>query len=389
MQKRIQSVDVLRGLVMVIMALDHTRDFFHSRAMVDNPLNLETTTVALFFTRFITHYCAPVFVFLSGTSAYLQRNKKSKAELSSFLMKRGLWLIFVEIVVINFLFSFDPGYHFVALQVIWSIGISMIILGLMVWLPLPAILVTGLVIVLGHDLLDAFELSHKAPFPLWYDLIHHSGGHALNEHHNLFVMYPFLPWAGLMMLGYCVGVIMRSENAWLRRRFLIGTGLAMLLFFIVVRWSNFYGDPAPWSSQSTLLYTFLSFINVSKYPPSLLYICITIGPALIFLALFENTQNAFTRFISVYGRVPFFYYVLHFALIHSLSTIAFFMRGHSFEEGWNNTEAFSKFSIPGEGYPLAIVYLIWAFVFLSLYPLCKWYDRYRAAHKEKWWLSYL
>ncbi|MBD0278166.1 MAG: DUF1624 domain-containing protein, partial [Flavisolibacter sp.] len=202
---RIDAIDLLRGLVMIIMALDHTRDFFHITAWTDDPLNLQTTTPALFFTRWITHFCAPVFVFLAGTSAYFQSLRKTKKELSGFLLKRGLWLIFIEIVLINFAFSFDIHFGLIALQVIWAIGISMVLLALAIWMPFSAILIVGLLIVLGHNSLDFFEAQHTGSYSMAYALLHRQNFYPLGGGHNLMVMYPFLSWTGLMMTGYCFG----------------------------------------------------------------------------------------------------------------------------------------------------------------------------------------
>lgn len=389
MQNRIRSVDFLRGLVMIIMALDHTRDFFHVQSLTNDPLNLATSTPVLFLTRWITHFCAPVFVFLSGTSVYLQAARKSKKELSSFLIKRGVWLILVEILVINLIFSFDIFYTMIGLQVIWAIGISMVILGLLIWLPFEAILAIGLIIVAGHNLLDFYEKANPGPYNAGYNLLHHFGFHSLVGNKKLLILYPFLPWTGLMLMGYCLGKILRNPDEEYRKKFLLRAGFTVIVLFIIVRFINVYGDPDPWSVQKNPLYTVLSFINVHKYPPSLLYMAVTIGPALLFLAWFEKTQNKFSTVVSVYGRVPFFYYILHFFLIHTLSAISFLAHGNTVKEGISHPENLMNFMKAGEGYSLAVVYLIWMGVVLSLYPLCKWYDQYKTSHKEKWWLSYL
>lgn len=389
-KKRITSVDLLRGAVMVIMALDHTREFFHSAALNSNPLDLSTTTPVLFFTRWITHICAPVFVFLSGTSAYLQSARKSKKELSIFLITRGLWLILAEITIINLIFSFDISFSAFALEVIWAIGISMVILGLVIWLPFEIILAIGLLIVLGHNALDFYERGKGGAFGALYNLIHRVGFHSLSEKHQLLILYPFLPWAGLMMLGYCLGKVLRNNNAAHRKRFLVITGMSAIVLFIILRFINVYGDPFRWSTQGNGFYTFLSFINASKYPPSLFFICMTIGPALLLMAWWDNIQNGVTKIISVYGRVPFFYFVTHFFIIHLFSAIAFFMRGHSFaEDAADLSTPFIKFIKEGEGVQLRYVYLIWLAIVIVLYPVCKWYDNYKTSHKEKKWLSYL
>lgn len=391
---RIESIDLLRGFVMIIMALDHTRDFFHKTAFTDDPLNLATTTPALFLTRWITHYCAPVFVFLAGTSAFFQSTRKAKPELSKFLISRGLWLVFIEIVVVNLAVTFDPNYTIIGLQTIWSIGISMIILGLAIWMPFPLLLTTGLVIVFGHNALDFYEQQFPPnhTYNIFYSFLHRSGVYPLNKEHSLLIFYPFLSWAGLMMLGYCFGKLFSKYQGVQRRKVLTWLGLGVIFFFIALRATNLYGDAFHWSTQKNLLYTVFSFINTVKYPPSLLYMCMTIGPAILFIAWWGNVKNGVTKFITVYGRVPFFYYVLHFTLIHILSTIAFFTRGHSVAQGIHSinegANAPFNFVIAGEGYSLWVVYAVWIFVFVSLYPLCKWFSEYKQTHKQ-WWLSYL
>lgn len=386
---RIDSIDFLRGLVMIIMALDHTRDFFHTTAFTDDPLNLATTTPALFLTRWITHFCAPVFVFLAGTSAFFQHQRKRTAALSRLLISRGLWLVLIEVVVISFAVSFDPTYSIIGLQTIWAIGISMIILGLFIWLPFAAIFSLGLLIALGHNALDFYEADHSGGYSFVYSLLHRPGFFSLSENFSVLVLYPFLPWAGLMMLGYCFGKLFTLFEGRQQRRILTLLGLGLILFFIALRSINLYGDANPWTTQKNILFTVFSFINTVKYPPSLQYMCMTIGPAVLLVACMGAIKNSFTRFVTVYGQVPFFYYVLHFFLIHLLSMGAFFLRGHSFSEGVHNgPEAPFNFVISGEGYTLLVVYGVWLFVVLALYPLCRWFSRYKVTHKQ-WWLSYL
>jgi len=386
---RYDGIDFLRGLIMIIMALDHTRDFFHKYALSDDPLNLQTTTPVLFFTRWITHFCAPTFVFLAGTSIFFQSLRKSKKELALFLLKRGLWLILVELVIMDFSYSFDIHFRLFALQTIWSIAISMIILALVIWLPFRAILFIGLLIVLGHNSLDFLEKDPSFK-PGWgYDLLHRPGFYHLWGTHYLFILYPFLSWAGLMMLGYCFGKLYVNQEA-RRKKWLLIIGFSAVALFIILRLLDKYGDPLHWSPQKNSTYTFLSFMNVLKYPPSLLYMLATIGPALIFLAFTDKLRNGFTRFVTVYGRVPFFYYILHFFLIHIFSAIAYLMRGHTFQEGSQPQKdlLIPQFIKPGEGYSLELVYLIWIGIVLLLYPLCKWFANYKQKHKD-WWLSYL
>ena len=387
--QRIYSVDILRGLVMIIMALDHTRDFFHAEAFTKDPLDPATTTVLLFFTRFITHFCAPVFVFLAGTSIFLQSLRKSKAELSAFLFKRGLWLIFVEVILITFAWSFDFRLSMFFLGVIWTIGIAMVLMGLIIRLPFTFILFIGVVIVMGHNILDAIESTHQG---FWWDLLR-NGNFAFHEiipGRSIIIIYPFVPWLGLMMVGYCFGKIYEPTFSRTRRKkLLINSGFAIILLFIILRFFNMYGDPHPWTTQQNGVATFLSFLNVHKYPPSLLFLCITIGPSLIFLALFETTETKISRMISVFGKVPFFYYMVHIYLIHGLSTILFFTRGHSFAEGIQNINGIPfYFIIPGEGYSIGIVYLIWMLIVIALYPLCKWFSDLKQKSKH-WVFSYL
>lgn len=387
--QRIYSIDILRGLVMIIMALDHTRDFFHAEAFTKDPLDPATTTVLLFFTRFITHYCAPVFVFLAGTSIFLQSLRKSKAELSAFLFKRGLWLIFVEVILITFAWTFDFGFTMFILQVIWAIGISMVLMGLIIRLPFGIIFLAGLLIVTGHNILDGIESTHQG---FWWDLLR-NGNFAFHEilpGRQLGIIYPFVPWLGLMMVGYCFGKIYEPTFSRTRRKkLLINSGFAIILLFILLRFFNIYGDPHPWTTQHNGVATFLSFLNVHKYPPSLLFLCLTIGPSLIFLALFETTNNKLTQIINVYGKVPFFYYILHFYIIHTLCMVLFLTRGHTFAEGKQSVYGIPfNFLIPGEGYSIGVVYLIWILIVVALYPLCKWFSELKRKGKH-WVFSYL
>ena len=386
--KRVKAVDLLRGLVMIIMALDHTRDFFHYSAFTENPLDPATTTPVLYFTRWITHFCAPTFVFLSGASAWFQSLKKTKKELSLFLIKRGAWLILLEITVINFVFSFDVHFHEVGLQVIWAIGVSMIILGLLIWLPFPVILIAGLLIVTGHNSLDFYEAKNANDLSLLYHIIHRLNLFDYGNFH-LLVFYPFLPWTGLMLMGYCFGKLLSKTSGEQQKKILLWIGAGIVAVFIGLRLLDMYGDPDVLTSTTKPLDSLYIFLNTNKYPPSLLYMCMTIGPSILFIAFFQNAGGRIARIISVYGRVPFFYYVLHFTLIHLVSAIFFLARGHSVKDGLNNDVMVPNFIRPGEGTGLFVVYLLWLTIVLVLYPLCKWYDQYKQSHKEKWWLSYL
>jgi uncharacterized membrane protein len=386
---RVQSIDVLRGIVMIIMALDHVRDFFHVGAFTGDPLDAATTTPALYLTRWITHFCAPTFVFLAGTSSYLVGLRKSKAELSGFLIKRGFWLIVVEAAIISLGLTFNPFYNLIAFQVIWAIGISMVLLGVLVRLPYTAIFIIGLIVVLGHNALDSAEIARKYELSFWWDLVHGArfDAYPYAPNHVLLIIYPFLPWTGLMIMGYAAGKLFAGDFPVLqRKKILLYTGLGLIALFVVLRFINGYGDPAPWSPQANGK-TIYSFFNVTKYPPSLQYMSITIGIALLALVALENIQNKVTEFAKVFGRVPFFYYVLHFYLIHLLTVIAFFVEGYGVKDIVDPQVPF-LFRPQHFGYPLWAVYLVWMTVVLLLYPLCKRYNQYKSTHRQ-WWLSYI
>lgn len=386
--RRVESVDLLRGIIMVIMALDHTRDFFHIGAFTGDPLDPSTTTPMLYATRWITHFCAPVFVFLAGTSAWFQGRRKTVKELSSFLLSRGLWIILVEVLVMTFILTANYRYDVFIFQVLWAIGISMVIMGFMVRLPFSAILITGLVIVFGHNLLDYAEAG-KDVLPVWWKVIHRPAYIPISESRGIMIMYPFLPWTGLMLLGYCLGSVFTNYDPQARSKILLRSGIGLLALFLILRATNIYGDPQPWTNQGDAVKTIMSFMNVAKYPPSLLYLCATLGPALIFLALVKEVRGRLAGFFLVIGRVPMFYYIVHFFVLSLAGFAMYFLKGHTWEEGMNREGPF-KFIVPGEGYDLLTVYLIWfGLVVFILYPLCRRYDKYKQAHPEKKWLSYL
>jgi len=389
-RNRIGSIDTLRGLVMVIMALDHVRDFFHITAFTQDPTNLNTTTPALFFTRWITHFCAPVFVFLAGTSAYLLGQKRTKKELSAFLIKRGLWLIIAEITLVGLGWTFDPLFHGAMLQVIWAIGCSMILLGVLIYLPFKIVVATGLIIFLGHNVFDLVPTPQQGVGGVLIKAFFTARGSFYELPSNRFIgfLYAILPWASVMILGYGFGYFYRAEVSMeQRRKWLLLLGSGVIALFIIFRFIEAYGDPRHWTPQKNGLFTFLSFINTNKYPPSLEYLCMTLGPAIIVLALIENVQNRLTAFLSTFGRVPFFYYILHIYLIHFLCVAAFFITGHSTNEIADKNSPF-LFRPANFGFSLPVVYLIWIFAVTLLYPLCRWYNKYKATH-NKWWLSYV
>ena len=371
---------------MVIMALDHTRDFFHLTAMTDDPLNLATTTVPLYFTRWITHFCAPAFVFLSGISAYLSSLKKSRQQAAAFLVKRGLWLIVVEIVIITFGLTFNPFFSFIILQVIWAIGTSMVLLGIFSLLPYRVIALIGALLFFGHNITDHIILPDTGTAANLWKMFLTTSGNILPAGGGRLIgdFYAILPWTGVMMMGYAAGRLFTAKIlAERRKKLLYIAGVSLCALFILLRFINVYGDPVLWKQQDGVL----GFLNTTKYPPSLQYLCMTLGPSLIILSLLENARNGITSFFTVYGKVPFFYYVLHFYIIHSLLVIIFYMTGH-------NNSQISDPQVPFLfrpvlfGYGLPIVYLIWLSVVAVLYYPCRWFARYKETHR-KWWLSYV
>jgi len=375
---------------MIIMALDHVRDFFHYTASTDSPTNLLTTTPLLFFTRWITHFCAPTFVFLAGISAYLMGQKRTIRELRLFLVKRGLWLILVEVLIVTLAWTYNPFYNLLILQVIWAIGLSMIILGCLVSLPANLIVLIGLLIIGFHNMLDFAELSRHGQVNLIWELAHHGNFKVitLGSGHFILIVYAFLPWTGIMLTGYGLGRIFTdSFSPAKRRNTLIGLGSVFILLFMMFRAINHYGDPLAWSTQRSPFFSWLSFINLSKYPPSLDYITMTLGVAMIALGALDRISRESFSFVRVFGRVPFFFYVLHLYLIHAITVLIFFLQKYPSKDIAPQKSPF-LFRPDHFGFHLPVVYGIWIAVILVLYPLCKKYDRYKRTHKQ-WWLSYL
>ena len=387
---RIPTIDFLRGMVIVIMALDHVRMYFGQGTWYASPTDLATTTPLLFFTRWITHFCAPVFIFLAGTSAFLYGLKKeSLRRMAGYLFTRGLWLVIVELVIVNFGWTFDTSYSFLILQVIWAIGISMMVLAAMVFLPSPIIFVIGMALIFGHNLLDTVTVQGTAFTDyLWY-VLHQPRLVILNER-SVSIFYPILPWLGLMSLGYVSGPLFRRDFPQGKRTlWLLGIGIGGTLLFILLRQTNAYGEPSTWQTQDSAIFTLISFLNTTKYPPSLQFILMTMGPALVFLALSEymgiKTSNPFVTF----GRVPFFFYILHIYFIHALSLLGLEISGWDWTEYILSAEQFLSGRLNSFGFSLAVVYAIWVIVVVLLYPICRWYQKVRENHPEWGWLSYL
>jgi uncharacterized membrane protein len=380
---RLESVDVVRGVIMIIMALDHTRDFFGIPGQ--NPVDLTTATAGLFLTRWITFFCAPVFFLLTGTGAYLSLRRRSPGELSRFLVTRGLWLIFLEIVVVRLVgYQFNLDFHVTMLLVLWALGWAMIALAALVRLPVAVTTALGVLMIAGHNLLDAVQSTS----PLWAIL--HRPGFVLNTpEHVVFAAYPLIPWIGVTAVGYGLGQIYRWDQG-RRRTWLVRTGLFLTVAFVAVRGINVYGDPSPWSVMPAPGFTVLSFLNVTKYPPSLSFLLMTLGPALVLLGLVDGRTPRILRPALVFGRVPLFYYVLHFALIHLIAVGVCYGRYGSAHWMFESPDlANYPFSAPpGWGYPLPAIYAVWVGVVLATYPLCAWFAALRQRRTDAW-LSYL
>ncbi|MBF9140486.1 DUF1624 domain-containing protein [Hymenobacter properus] len=379
---RVQAIDVVRGLVMVIMALDHIREFWSPTRV--RPEDVTQASALLFFTRWVTHFCAPTFVFLSGCSIYLLEQKLgSRKRLSGFLLTRGLWLVLLEVVVINGILQWG-AYNLILLQVIWAIGWGMVVLAGLVWLPRGVLAALAFVIIAGHNLLPNIQpvttdnavwaLLHNSPFLL-----------PLRGLPPLLVPYSFLPWLGLMLAGYAVGPWFRLPLAARNRRLRLA-GTALLVLFVALRATNWYGDPQPWSVQPRgMLYTVLSFINITKYPPSLLFVCLTQGVALWLLSISETATGQLSRWLRTFGQVPFFYYLLHLLLISGAAWVWSYL---AYGQPFNFSFAEPKDWLAGYEPSLARAYAVWAGVIFTLYWPCRWYRGYKQRHSY-WWLSYL
>lgn len=376
---RVTSVDVLRGFVMVLMALDHTREFFTN--WTGNPLDPQHTTLMLYLTRWATHLCAPVFVFLAGTSIFLQRRRKTKRRLANLLLTRGLWLIVVELTLVQFVFNFNWQWDVQLLEVIWAIGASMIVMAALIHLSVRWNLIIGALLILVHNAFDGVTVARFGRLGWLWHLLHVPGlvtGPPTSTP-IIVVAYPLLPWIGVMALGYAFGSVALKERE-RRIGFELRAGAAMLAAFVLLRWSNIYGDPDPWTVQANWWRTLLSFFNVQKYPPSLLFLLATLGISALVMVAIESAEGraAFRRtrsVLQVYGRVPFFYFLLHIALIHLLALV--FAGASGGDWRWWLTEFPNGGVLAGHpsgyGYGLGVVWCVWVFVVALCYPACKWY----------------
>lgn len=377
---RIDAIDRLRGLVIVLMVLDHVRDYFHSSAFTADPLAMDSGDPALFMTRWVTHLCAPTFVFLSGVSIWLQRaNGKGRGDLGRFLLTRGLWLIFLELTVIQYAFNFGGG---VVLLVIWAIGAAMIAMAGLVWLPRAILLGLGVALVAGHQLLAPIDPPDVGVLaPLWSAMF--EVGPGLGG----LVLYPFAPWLGVMLLGYGLGPVFQRPDGERNRMILMLTG-GMLVLFAVTRGINLYGDPQPWAVQAGPLWTALSFINVSKYPPSLDYVLVTLGVSLALLPLLGRLGGPAGGVLLTFGRTPLFAYVLHILLAHTLALVVGSLMGVPPSAFFNMLGDPSRAIAAGWGFDLAGVYVAWLAVLAMLYPMSRWFEGVKRRRRD-WWLGYL
>ena len=385
-QPRVQSVDILRGIVMIIMALDHIRDFFHQGSQVFSPEDLTKTNAALFFTRWITHFCAPVFVFLAGTGSYLAtRRGMTRSAVSRFLVTRGLWLVVVEMTLVLFGATFNLSYEFVVWQVIWAIGWSMVALSILVFLPWRVLLGFSVLMIVGHNALDGVRSSEMGSFGWIWKILH--------EGFSLVVLpgglpalsvYPLIPWIGVMSAGYCFGRAFDLDAA-KRRALMLQLGLVLTAAFIVLRFVNVYGEPSPWTTQPTALMTLLSFLKVSKYPPSLLFLLMTLGPSIVALSMLDRVSVSVRNPLLVFGRVPLFYYVLHWYVLHLVAIGFAWTRYGRIDFMFRLPPALAPpppTYPPGYGYDLWVVYLVWATIVAALYPICRWFADVKARKRS-------
>ena len=388
---RLTSIDMLRGLVIVIMALDHTRDFFHAGAAID-PLGDPNVPLPLALTRWITHFCAPVFVLLAGTSAGLMVARKSAADLARFLFTRGAWLICIEIVAISTFITFSPGgleqlggRTLAFMQVIWAIGASMVLLAALQFLGRKACLLLGALIVLGHNALDGHwpaspDMTGTA-LP-WWALLHTPMSKVYGPFHFMFV-YPLLPWLGVMLLGFGSSALFEREPA-ARNRALLGWGLGITAGYLALRFIDGYGEPNHWEKQAHAAGTLIDFLNATKYPPSLVFLAMTLGPAAVFCAFADRMRGFVKDAFVMFGRVPFAFYVAHFFVLHALSVLLGALQGFRAEQ----LATFPPFYPQGYGVSLLAVYAVWLLVVLLLYPFCRWVAAAKARSRA-WWLSYV
>ena len=385
--ERLSAIDILRGLVIILMVLDHTRDAFHASGYAYNPLDADRSYGILYVTRWITHFCAPTFVFLAGVSTWLQRVKgKDRGTLSRFLLTRGLWLVLLEMTVISFGWAFTLPY-FLFLQVIWAIGWSMVALAALIWLPRPAVLAIGIAIVVGHNLFDGIDPARFGSFAWLWAVLQTGAILPPDGPPVALIAYPILAWIGVMALGYGMGPIFLSP---MRDRTLRLIGLGMIAAFLLLRLSHGYGDPRAWSMQPELGKTLMLFFNVEKYPPSLHYVCATLGPVLLLFPTIGRWQGRAADMVRVYGSVPLFAYLAHVYLLHLLNLAVLIVTGRPTAGSFDliRTAFLQPAKLAGTSFPLIGTYAAWATLIVLLYPLCRRWSTLKRIRRD-WWLSYL
>ena len=391
-QSRIESIDLLRGIVMIIMAIDHIRDYFHYDSFFFSPTDISQTTAAIFFTRWITHLCAPAFIFLAGVSAYFIRQRKTAKETTTFLLTRGFWLIVLQFTLIRFLWSFDTTFLYNAHSIISVIGLCMILMAALIYLPWKAILAISLLMIVGHNLLDGISFTSGSLADIFWSLLHFNKTYDFGNGYSFEIFYPIIPWIGVMALGYCVGRLYdQNYSSAYRKRILLRMGIISLVLLFVLRYSNFYGDPIPWSVQTEWWKTLLSFLNFQKYPPSLFYAGVMLGISFVLLGMMEGKNLERWKPIILFGKVALFYYVMHILVIHVFAMAAAVLSGLSWQ-----TMIFSgpikggSLLLKGKfGYSIGYIYLVWIVTILSLYPLCVYWNNFKIRNKKKWWISYV
>lgn len=386
------SIDALRGLVMIIMALDHVRDFFHADAMLFSPTDLSRTTPILFFTRWITHYCLPVFMFAAGMGVFFYGRSHSRGQLSRFLWTRGLWFIALELTVMQFAYNFNFSPRFlILLLILWIFGICMIAMSALVYVPMRWLAALSVAVIFLHNCLDGTRAAQFGSGAWAWNLLHQPGIIPVAGKLVL-VTYTFLPWIAVMAAGFCFGRVFQLEPE-ARRRTMLRLGLALTTAFIALRAWNHYGDPAPWTHQRSALFTVLSFLNCTKYPGSLDFLLMTLGPALLVLAWFDRLTFKPANPLVVFGRVPMFYFILHFYVIHVLAVLGAWLRYGSSAARFIFNPLPSMggpraLFPPNFGYSLWAVYGVWLLVLVLLYPICRWFANVKSTRRD-WWLSYL
>ncbi|MGC4087531.1 MAG: heparan-alpha-glucosaminide N-acetyltransferase domain-containing protein [Polyangiaceae bacterium] len=388
--ERVQSIDVLRGTLMALMALGHTRHFL-SDSLEFAPTNLQKTSTALFLTRWITHFCAPGFVLLAGAGVYLLASSKSRAEASRFLALRGLWLIFLELVVVRCLgWSFNFGFAYVMLGVLWAIGWSMLALAALIRLRVRSVVAFGVALIALHNAFDGVRSKVFGSFGWVWSVLHRTVQLEPIDGMRVKVGYPLIPWIGILAVGYGVGALLKQPRE-VRKRILTRLGLGLIACFLLVRGINVYGDPRPWAVQSSFGFTIFSFLNCDKYPPSLAFVLMTFGPLLLALAWLDRDLGPLATPLAALGRVPLFYYLLHIPLIHAVAVVLALLRyGHARFLFQDPPGAHGPpFPLPDDyGYSLPWVYVIWLGVVAVLVPLCIAFGQYKRASRSVW-LSYL